>query len=46
MRNAAIRLVQERADSLVWMQRYEQIYQRLAAGQQPRQPASRPGEVR
>jgi glycosyltransferase involved in cell wall biosynthesis len=31
MRNAAIRLVEERADSLVWMQRYAEIYQQLAA---------------
>lgn len=43
---AAVRLVQERADSRLWMQRYEQIYQQLAAGQQPRPPTSLPGEAR
>lgn len=43
---AAVRLVQERADSRLWMQRYEQIYQQLAAGQQPRPPASLPNEAR
>jgi glycosyltransferase involved in cell wall biosynthesis len=42
---AAVRLVQERADSRLWMQRYEQIYRQLAAGQRPRPPAFRPGEV-
>jgi len=46
IRDAAIRLVQEQADSRLWMERYEQIYQQLAAGQLPRHPASRPGKVR
>ncbi len=35
---AAVRLVQERADSRLWMRRYEQIYQQLAAGQRPQAP--------
>jgi glycosyltransferase involved in cell wall biosynthesis len=43
---AAVRLVQERADSHLWMQRYEQIYLQLAAGQQPQPPASLPAEAR
>jgi glycosyltransferase involved in cell wall biosynthesis len=43
---AAVRLVQERADSRLWMQRYEQIYQQLAAGRQPQPPASLPAEGR
>ncbi len=43
---AAVRLVQERADSRLWMQRYEQIYQQLAAGQRPQPPTSPPNEAR
>jgi glycosyltransferase involved in cell wall biosynthesis len=43
---AAVRLVQERADSRLWMQRYEQIYQQMAAGHQPQPPAFLPGEAR
>ncbi len=39
MQAAAVGLVQERADSRLWMQRYERIYQQLATGQRP-QPAS------
>lgn len=34
MRSAAIRLIQARADSQVWMQRYEEIYRQLAARRQ------------
>jgi glycosyltransferase involved in cell wall biosynthesis len=45
IRAAGVRLVQERADSRLWMQRYEQIYQQLAAGQQPQPPANVPGEA-
>jgi glycosyltransferase involved in cell wall biosynthesis len=43
---AAVRLVQERADSRLWMQRYEQIYQQLAAGQRPQPPVALSIEAR
>jgi glycosyltransferase involved in cell wall biosynthesis len=43
---AAVRMVRERADSRLWMQRYEQIYQQLAAGQRPQQTAVLPGKTR
>lgn len=43
---AAVRRVQAQADSRLWMERYEQIYQQLAAGQQPQPPASPPREAR
>jgi glycosyltransferase involved in cell wall biosynthesis len=43
---AAVRLVQERADSRLWMQRYEQVYQQMAAGQRPQPPATQSGEAR
>ncbi len=45
IRNAAVRQVQQHADSRLWMQRYEQIYQQLAAGQRPRPPAIRPQQA-
>lgn len=43
---AAVRLVQERADSRLWMRRYEQIYQQLAAGRCPQLPTSQFSENR
>jgi glycosyltransferase involved in cell wall biosynthesis len=46
IRAAAMRQVQQRADSRLWMERYEQIYGQLAAGQRPQPPASAPGEGR
>lgn len=46
LRVAAVQRVQEQADSRLWMERYEQIYQQLASGQQPQPPAARPGEDR
>ena len=42
---AAVRMVQQRADSRLWMQRYEQIYQQLAAGRRPQPPATLSGEA-
>lgn len=44
LRAAAVRRVQQRADSRLWMERYQQIYQQLAAGQPPRAPLSPFGE--
>jgi glycosyltransferase involved in cell wall biosynthesis len=46
IRAAAVRLVQQQADSRLWMERYEQIYRQLAAGQRPQPPAAPPGEDR
>jgi glycosyltransferase involved in cell wall biosynthesis len=46
IRAAAAHQVQQRADSRLWMERYEQIYQQLAAGQRPRPLAAMPGEER
>ncbi len=46
IRAAAVRLVQQQADSRLWMERYEQIYRQLAAGQRPQPPAALPGEDR
>lgn len=46
IRAAAARLVQQRADSRLWMERYEHIYQQLAAGQRPQPPSAMPGEER
>jgi glycosyltransferase involved in cell wall biosynthesis len=46
IRAAAVRLVQQRADSRLWMERYEQIYQQLAAGQRPPPPTGTQDEER
>jgi glycosyltransferase involved in cell wall biosynthesis len=42
---AAIRVVQQRANSRLWMQRYEQIYQQLAAGRRPQPPTTLSGKA-
>lgn len=44
MRQAGLRLVRERADSRVCLQRYEQIYAQLAAGQRPQPQPWQPVE--
>lgn len=46
IRAAAVRRVQQQADSRLWMERYEQIYQQLAAGQRPQSPAAIPAGER
>lgn len=46
LRAAGLKIIAERADARSCMQRYEQIYQHLAAGQRPQPPAAPPGEDR
>ena len=46
IRAAAVRLVRQQADSRLWMERYEQIYQRLATGQRLQPPTTLPGRER
>lgn len=41
MQAAGAQVIQKRADSRLWMQRYEQIYAQLAAGDRPQPPAGR-----
>lgn len=45
LRSAGLQAIAQFADQRVFMQRYEQIYQQLAAGQQPQPQASLPGEA-
>lgn len=41
MQAAGAQVIETRADSRIWMQRYEQIYAQLAAGERPQPPTGR-----